>query len=129
MDAGGVGCRDTITRWLDELTASVTRQRRWTLARLCEAVDLVVAMQRLALTDRHTYDEAVLERLAEVRIWLYELMIAAAAMGFDEVAPTLLGALPGVSMGPYEELLAELGRLSVHPRQPGKSAVASGGGR
>lgn len=92
-----------------ELGAMASRCRPWTLSRLCDAVELVVDLQHLALVDGVAYEAMTAPREVALRVWVYELLLAAAAMGFDSVAPTLLDALPGVDMSGYQGLLAEVG--------------------
>lgn len=100
-------------RFERELVVSVSQSRRWTLSRVCEVVDLIVDLQQLAISDRGRYDGLLEGRQTQVRVWLYELLVAATALGFNEVAPVLIDALPGVDMGSYERLLYELGALSA----------------
>ena len=118
VDVAGTGSatvgfsRGAIAQRLElELGSSVRQSRRWTLARVCGVVDLIVDLQQLALRDRQRYDVLLACRKTQVRVWLYEVLVAAAALGFDEVAPVLIDALPGVDMADYRSLLVELGAL------------------
>lgn len=113
MSGGLSRTERTQRRFERAMRLTVSRGRRWDLAGLCEAVDLVVDLQQLALADRATYSELVGRWRCTVRLWLYELILAAGALGFDEVGTTLCDALVEVDMRPYHGLLRELALLDA----------------
>ena len=116
MIAIGFEHHSVIARFEAEMQAAVTDQRRWTLARLCAAVDLVVDLQHLALVDGPAYESIVLARRGVVGLWLYELIVAASGMGLREVGPALIEALPHIDMSGYRALLDEVGALDSAAR-------------
>lgn len=82
--------------------------RRWTLSRVCRDLDLVVRLQRCAVAQPGPYRSLVDPRSLALALWLFELAVACACQGHREFAPKLLAALPHVSGGAFEPLLAEL---------------------
>ena len=104
-------------RPMEDLDIDWCLASNWCPMRVKDALCLVIHLQRLASSDVNRYRAFVQVHHQQLRLWLYQLGIAAASMGFLEVPDVLLKALPYVDMHCYQSIFGELDLVNLNIRQ------------